>query len=104
MLGGGAYAASQIGAGDIKKNAVRAKHIKKSQVKHLAANSVKTPKLADGAPCAMTGSGHPTGSAADCISRHGVNDMVGNVWERVADWVPALQAKQLIGHPGPLFG
>jgi hypothetical protein len=32
-LGGGAYAAATIGAGDIKKNAVRSKHIKTNVVK-----------------------------------------------------------------------
>lgn len=41
LAGGGAYAASQIKAGDIKKNAVHSKHIKKG--------AVKTPELADGA-------------------------------------------------------
>ena len=41
LAGGGAYAASKIGASDIAKNAVRSKHIKK--------NAVKTPKIADGA-------------------------------------------------------
>lgn len=41
LAGGGAYAASKIGAGAIKKNAVLSKHIKKG--------AVKTPELADGA-------------------------------------------------------
>lgn len=41
LAGGGAYAASQITAKDIAKNAVRSKHIKK--------NAVKTPKIKDGA-------------------------------------------------------
>lgn len=29
-----------------------------------------------------------TGSLPDCVSRWGTFDMVGNVWERVADWLP----------------
>ena len=33
LAGGGAYAASKIGADDIKRNAVRSKHIKDAQVK-----------------------------------------------------------------------
>jgi hypothetical protein len=41
LAGGGAYAASKIGAKDIAKNAVRAKHIKK--------DAVKTKKLGNGA-------------------------------------------------------
>jgi formylglycine-generating enzyme required for sulfatase activity len=30
----------------------------------------------------------PTGSRGDCVSDAGVNDMVGNLWEWVADWGP----------------
>jgi hypothetical protein len=29
-----------------------------------------------------------TGESVGCISAYGVNDMVGNLWEWVADWVP----------------
>jgi hypothetical protein len=30
----------------------------------------------------------PTGERASCVSDWGANDMVGNLWEWVADWVP----------------
>ena len=33
-----------------------------------------------------------TGSRANCVSAWGANDMVGNLWEWVADWVPASTA------------
>lgn len=48
-LGGTTYAAATIGAGDIKDNAVRSRHIKDAQVKNsdLAANSVATGKVID---------------------------------------------------------
>ena len=45
--------------------------------------------------CNITNQGFPTndpvntGSRANCVSRWGVFDMVGNMWEWVADWVPA---------------
>jgi hypothetical protein len=59
--GGGAYAASKIGAGDIARNAVRSKHIKKNAVRskhvkknavrprHIKTTAVKTRKIANGA-------------------------------------------------------
>jgi hypothetical protein len=48
--GGGAYAASKIGAGDIKRNAVLSKHIKRGNVKRsdLGANAVSSSKVANG--------------------------------------------------------
>ena len=51
VLGGGAYAAANVGADDIKRNAVRSKHIKKSQVgrKHLKRDAVSGAKIAKGA-------------------------------------------------------
>jgi hypothetical protein len=43
----------------------------------------------DGAPCVVSAAGPgPTGTAG-CVSDAGVFDMVGNVFERVADLVPA---------------
>ena len=34
----------------------------------------------------------PTGSFAGCVSNHGVRDMVGNLDEWVADWIPLSEA------------
>jgi hypothetical protein len=50
-LGGGAYAVATIGPGDIKKNAVRSKHIKRANVKgsDLAPSAVGSAKVADNA-------------------------------------------------------
>jgi hypothetical protein len=43
----------------------------------------------DGAPCNVSSAGiQNTGQNAGCVSTWGANDMVGNVWELVADWVP----------------
>lgn len=46
-LSGGAWAAATIGAADIERNAVRAKHMKKNSVraKHIKRNQVGAPKL-----------------------------------------------------------
>ena len=33
-----------------------------------------------------TGSAQNTGANPDCVSNHGANDMVGNLYERVGDW------------------
>jgi hypothetical protein len=44
-------------------------------------------------PCYMdSGDVRDTGSAPDCISGWGAFDMVGNLYEWVADWVPASTA------------
>ena len=44
--------------------------------------------------CKTAGAASPvnTGSRSACVSNFGANDMVGNLWERVADWVPASNA------------
>jgi hypothetical protein len=46
----------------------------------------------DGAPCNVSGGVANTGSAAGCVSDVGAFDMVGNVGEWVADWVPRSTA------------
>lgn len=44
----------------------------------------------DTTPCnTRCGSVQNTGAAAGCVSDWGAFDMVGNLWEWVADWVPA---------------
>ncbi|HYH58514.1 MAG TPA: hypothetical protein VD790_04785 [Thermoleophilaceae bacterium] len=50
MLGGTTYAAATIGAGEIKKDAVRSRHVKEGAVKsaNLGTNSVGTDKVLDG--------------------------------------------------------
>lgn len=46
----------------------------------------------DGAPCVVSASSPgPTGTVG-CKSNAGAFDMVGNVWEWVADWVPAANS------------
>jgi len=46
----------------------------------------------DGAPCIVSAAGPgPTGTAG-CVSDVGAFDMVGNLWEWVADWVPRSTA------------
>jgi len=35
----------------------------------------------------------PTGSRSRCVSRWGINDMVGNTWEWVADWMQGNSGK-----------
>ena len=49
LAGGGAYAASKLGASDIAKNAVRSKHIKQSAVKskHVKDGQLRVADLAD---------------------------------------------------------
>jgi len=76
LAGGGAYAASKLGPNEIKKNAVRAKHIKDRHVnaKHLAKNAVRTPKIKHGAVTAAKLAEGVEGAAA-----YGNFDQDGNV-------------------------
>ena len=54
----------------------------------------------DGAPCKVSAIGN-TGTV-NCVSNVGAFDMVGNVWEWVADWVPL--SRDLSVPCSPLFG
>ncbi|MEK6328084.1 MAG: hypothetical protein AABM66_11265 [Actinomycetota bacterium] len=51
LAGGGAYAATKIGSNDIRRNAVRSKHIKNGQVKRLdlGRGAVTRERIANGA-------------------------------------------------------
>jgi Sulfatase-modifying factor enzyme 1 len=42
----------------------------------------------DGGPCNVSSSGATSTGNAGCVSDVGAFDLVGNVWEWVADWVP----------------
>jgi hypothetical protein len=68
-LGGTTYAAATIGAGDIKNDAVRSRHVKNGEVKNadLAANAVRTGKVLNGSLLKQdfkSGQLSPTGPAS----------------------------------------
>jgi hypothetical protein len=76
-LGGGAYAAGEIGSKDIKPNAVKSKQIKDGAVKNaeLGNGAVSSDKLADGSVTAAKLAGNAIadgsiGTARGCPSRH----------------------------------
>jgi hypothetical protein len=46
----------------------------------------------DGAPCVVSGAGPGLTGTAACVSDTGAFDMVGNLWEWVADWTPRSTA------------
>ena len=85
-LGGTVYAAATIGAGDIKRNAVRAKHIKSANVKRadIAPNAVNGGRVAneslaaaDLGPNSVTGSEIANGSVS--ASKLGVAPQWSNI-------------------------
>lgn len=42
----------------------------------------------DGTPCVVSGGSFGMTGTSGCVSNAGAFDMVGNVWEWVADWIP----------------
>lgn len=78
---GGAYAAATIGSGDIKKDAVKSRHIAAGGVKtsDLADGGVTSDKLADGSVTATKlgdGSVHPTALSPDVAAP----SAYGTIW------------------------
>ena len=59
----------------------------------------------DGATeCRTTSAPGATGSRSACPSNFGVNDMIGKVWEMVADWVQGSGAAESSGVEGANYG
>ena len=54
--------------------------------------------------CATTTAKGTTGARSGCTSNFGVNDMIGNVWEMVADWVQGSGAAESSGVEGANYG
>ena len=101
-IGGGAYAASKIGADDIKRNAVRSKHIKNGQVKKRDLGKSSLDALRGSCPSGMK----LVGAARDlCVDRtdratnqtwYSASDTCANAGLRLPSIAEAFEAKSVL--------
>ncbi len=85
------YARSVPGVAPARVTYFQAQQALANSGKRLPTNSewqVAALETPDGAPCVVSGTIQNTGANIGCVSHAGALDMVGNVWELTADWIP----------------